>query len=223
LSFLKNPDAESVRWVEARYERGVRANDWNERHASAYVLGSLAEELAGAGRSAEARRINGTLQRGLSQAVSPREAAHALNALGATGRPENLPTILEYSSNSHGTVRTAAVFALGRLDSPEASRALVELVSDPLVTVQARAARALERRHLTNAELDAIARDIHAGALHKQNVRALVEIGKRHLAPSGAGAPSRTAHAAVTLLRAVLASGAADAATKAAIRRLIHS
>ncbi|HEY6558731.1 MAG TPA: HEAT repeat domain-containing protein [Polyangiaceae bacterium] len=221
ISFLKHPEPESVRWVEARYARGAQQGDWNERHASAYTLGSLAEELAKSGRTSEAGRINATLRQNLSSAASARETAHALNALGATGNADNLGIVLGHATSTHGTVRTAAVFALGRLPSAEAGSALVELVSDPVVGVQARALRALESRRLSNAELQGIAQDIRAGALHRQNVRAIVELGRRHLTNPQGGASS--SQAAVALLRAVLDSGAAEAQTRAAIRRLLRT
>jgi HEAT repeat protein len=221
LSFVKHPEPESVRWVEARYDRGAQQGDWNERHASAYTLGSLAEELAKSGRTSEVSRINATLRRNLSQAGSARETAHALNALGATGNPDNLRIILDQTTSSHGAVRAAAVFALDRLDSPEAGHALVELVSDPLVAVQSRALRGLEARRLSNAELYGIAEDVRAGALHRQNVRALVDLGRRHLTNPSGGTSSSPA--ALALLRAVLDSGTADAQTRAAIRRLLRA
>lgn len=152
MSFLTEPDEESVRFVEdTRRQSSGLAND-----AWSYVEGALAGRLMRTGHEEKGRAINQRLLSELSRAQGDAEADR-LKAIGNAGLPENNAAVAAHVRSPSVSARRAVAIALVHVPSAENERVLLILAQDPDVTVRVSALSTLAQWDVDAARLSAVA------------------------------------------------------------------
>lgn len=177
LALVTEPTESTVRFVETTY--GQTQGDVHV--ASAYMLGATAGALYRNEHSGEALAAVERLASDLRAAKAPREQVDLLMSLGNAGVPEQAATIASYAGSDSPEVRRAAAKALRKIQTPEARTALMGLVGDSAVPVQATAMESLGRRKLDAPSLVELRDVVIAGSVRPENFHTLVTLVEPYL------------------------------------------
>jgi hypothetical protein len=211
-SLLDRPTVETADFVADLYRqaRGGAGKD-DVRHASAMTLGALIRTLPKDGdATGVADELHEELREDLQNA-EPGEQQYLLRALGNAGRADDVPVVVEASHSKSEEVRYASALALRHTDTPEATGALVSLLSDRNTAVQSAALVALAEHTLPAAQLGSIRAAVADGSVHAVNAAQLAGILSQ--------APDR--QAAKEALEALAAREDVDARLRAQLRLIL--
>lgn len=170
------PNDEAFELVHEVFAEAQRAGQQDELFASAYTLGSMAQEAEGG--SPQERRAVSALRESLAQVDDPTAVAHHVRALGNVGRDSVLSDVQRLRNHEDSEVRTAVATALGAIPSAQAERDLLELVGDASPSVQREAILSLYRRKVGPEGLLELRRSIQGGVA-EANVPYLLDVLKR--------------------------------------------
>ena len=210
-SVLDRPTVETADFVADVYRRARGPGSDDVRHAGAMTLGALIRALPRDGdATGVADELHDVLREDLKEAKGD-ERQFLLRALGNAGRADDVPVALEAARAASEDVRYASALALRHTDTPEATSALVSLLSDRNTAVQSAALVALAEHTLPAPQLEAIRAAVANGSVNAVNAAQL------------AGLLSQAAdrQAARAALEALAAREDVDARLRAQIRLVL--
>jgi HEAT repeat protein len=178
MALVTEPTVDTVRFLETTY-----GQTQGDVHAtSAYMLGATAGALYRSEHSGEALAAVERLASDLRAAKSPRDQVGLLMSLGNAGVPEQTGTIVSYAQAEFPEVRRAAAKALRKIQTPQAQAALMSLVGDGAIPVQATAMESLGRRKLDAPSLVELRNLVISSGVRPENFHALVTLVEPYLA-----------------------------------------
>lgn len=172
LSLVGRPTVDTVRFAERVYS----GTEGDLHVSSAYALGATAGALYRQEKSPEALAAVQRLATELRDARTPTDQAHLLLGLGNAGLPEQTSLIASYGGAESPEVRRAAAKALRKIQTPEAERVLMTLVTDTAAPVQATAMESLGRRTLDAQALVQLRDMALTGGVKVENYHPLVSL-----------------------------------------------
>ncbi|MFN3197610.1 MAG: HEAT repeat domain-containing protein [Bradymonadia bacterium] len=178
LLLVEQPTEATVSFARQRYAEGAV-----DALAAANAMGSMAGELASMGRDTEATSLVQQLSEGLAAADSDHARKAHVVALGNSGHPKALETLVEATHDEATTVRRAAARALRHQDNDSAADALVRLTLDDDAEVQAQAVASLIHMGVSPGDLDPLGDQVRDSGLSPQVARAVLEAAERHRLP----------------------------------------
>ncbi|MBX3203787.1 MAG: HEAT repeat domain-containing protein [Labilithrix sp.] len=185
LGFFSQPTRGLTDFVAARYAKAKEEDDTPMRRASAIALGDLISAVAKTDRL-YARELDDALVLDLYAAKSFRDRVILIQALGNAALEEDALAIRLQSHDPEHDVRVAVAGALRRFDSPEVRRTLIELIGDERLGVQLQALASLDRKNVSEQELQALLGYVEKKKIHSTNMQALANfMVKRKDSPMG--------------------------------------
>ncbi|MCE9668027.1 HEAT repeat domain-containing protein [Myxococcus stipitatus] len=161
---LQEPEPETGRMLLAMNAQARAVNDPGVERATAYALGGVVSHLPP--ESPEVATYLRPLEAALRDAASDEARAHALVALGNTGREELLDQASPHLRSESAEVRAAAAEALRRAPQDVATRMLMDALDfEKNRDVQAALLDALDARSLDTADLERLRSWVVAGRL----------------------------------------------------------
>lgn len=215
LSFVAEPDAETLAFLAHAYAGAARGARTGDRLATAQSLGAAAAHLARSPREAEreaARRQIEALAADARAARGPEERAALIGAVGNAGSHDSLPLLGAMKGDPDDRVRAAVALALRKDPSAESRAMLLELVTDAEATVSGAALDALGYQRLGEGDVRAVASLVTAGRTPPEADPMLVTFASKHV---DAGPPARA------MLEAMLARAGDDARHAQRIRNVL--
>ena len=154
LGFAPSPTTSSVRLVRSL---AFHATDQRIAQTAQLILGAMAHSLAYFNKM-RSNRILQTLIARLQHPASQEETRQFLLALGNAGAASTLPILKRYLRNPEPILRSTALFALRRIDSPLAGDLLDRaLLSDSNADVRYQAAATIGDRPPAKTAYEALA------------------------------------------------------------------
>lgn len=165
VSFLESVEPDTLSAVWDVFEEGKREGRTDLVYASAHALAAASTTVAANGDAATANAVVARLGSEIAAATTDEERAHLLGALTNAQSPEVLRIAEPYATSEDAALREAAAEALRKIQTPEATRLLVELVADSAFDVQSAALASLRGRSLDAEAWRSIAGSLAAGRL----------------------------------------------------------
>ena len=209
---VAHPTADSLAFLRETFHAAKA--DAGGRYSSALALGAAAGNALRSGNAAAAAECDAELRGALANASKPHEKRELLDALGNVGHPGDVATIRAFAGDRDAEVRSAAAFALRKIDSDDARQALVSFAADPSADVETSAFDALAHGPLGQDDLAALSRVVTAGGTQPPSDSALLGLLSTH---TGEGEPVRA------MLRFLATRNTADNTMMAEIRHLLAS
>jgi HEAT repeat protein len=211
FSLVQRPTSESVQYIAASYREASSVGD---RAASAYALGASAGNLARSGGDrAVVRASEAKLVEGAKGAKTPAERRNMLGALGNLGLPEDEATIASFAKDEAPEVRSAAAWALRKIDDEDARSALFAIAADADPSVATNAFQAIGYQTMTPDDWSSLARVVAAGTTPPQSDEALLTLLSQNV---NGGAP------VAQMLQTLAARNTSDNSMEARIAHVLH-
>jgi HEAT repeat protein len=185
FTFVREPDAESVAFLEKTYAAHKTDADLASAQGTAVALGAVVKHLAAMHEDAAAREVNERLRAELRAAPGPALRAALVSALGNAARPEDVPDISAAAGDPDGRVRNEAAHALRSVDSQDARRTLLTMVTDSSAAVATQAFGSLSQQTLSDSDWRALSDVAASGKSPFSSDPALVNLVRSRNPPSG--------------------------------------
>ncbi len=171
-SAIASPEKETIELVTGCLEK----EQGEKRHAAAYTLGAMVQNLKGDGRLDEARQYNAKLTEELSKAQSDEDRQRLLVSMANAGMEENIPAILEYAQDKNPETRTTVAMALRKTQSEESERALLDLAGDGDRNVQNTSLLMLSKYRTRAEHLEEIRTKIENGTITENSYQMILTL-----------------------------------------------
>ncbi|MCP3099983.1 HEAT repeat domain-containing protein [Myxococcus sp. K15C18031901] len=182
---LQEPEPETARMLLEMNAQARAASDVGSERASAYALGGIVSHLPP--NAPEVATYMRPLETALRDAASDEVRAHALVALGNTGREEMLDQAAPHLRSESTEVRAAAAEALRRAPQEVATRMLLDALDfERSREVQNALLDALDARVLDAADLERLRGWVVSGRLVAGAESNLLNVISRRLESGGA-------------------------------------
>jgi hypothetical protein len=184
FTFVREPDAESVAFLEKTYEADKRNADPSAAQGTAVALGAVVKHLAAMHQDAAAREVNERLRAELRGAPGPALRAALVSALGNAARPEDVADISAVAGDPDGRVRNEAAHALRSVDSEQARQTLLSLAADSSAAVATQALGSLSQQSLGDSDWSALSDLAASGKTPSSSDPALLNLVRSRNPPS---------------------------------------
>jgi HEAT repeat protein len=180
FTFVRNPDKESVAFLEKTWETARPKSDPSAAQGTAVALGAVVKHLTAQHQDAAAREVNERLRSELRAAPNPALRAALVSGLGNAARPEDVADISAVAADPDGRVRNEAAHALRSVDSADARQTLLAMVTDSNAGVAAQAFGSLSQQSLSDSDWRALSDIAVAGKMPSSSDAALVNLVRAH-------------------------------------------
>jgi len=172
--FVSNPTPESARYVAGLYDAARDVGDTRVAFRAAAALGAIIEHMSGAEELAA--ELDQKLRDDLAERRSPQETVALVLALGNARQQDDLEAIGAFAADARPEVREQVAQSLRWFDDPMATRALLDLVRDPVPAVDRSAVRALREQSLDDSDWESLAQAMEMGSFPSRFYAALVDL-----------------------------------------------